>query len=141
MRAHLLLLLLLAPSAQAFMTMSGKVFVAGATGRLGSRVAKQVLSQGLQVVAGVRSLDKAKELLPPEVQPIVYDLADEKALQQALAGCDTVVCALGASESDFLNVRAPYLVDGVYTSNLIRAAKSTPSVKVRGCTSANKLRV
>ncbi len=38
-----------------------QVFVAGATGRLGARVVRELLSQGFSVRAGVRSADKAAE--------------------------------------------------------------------------------
>jgi uncharacterized protein YbjT (DUF2867 family) len=56
-------------------------------------------------------------------------LADESSLLQALAGVSTVVCALGALETEIINPLAPYTVDGKYTQNLIRAAAAAPSVK------------
>lgn len=40
-----------------------KIFVAGATGSTGKRVVEQLLAKGFAVKAGVRDLDKAKNLL------------------------------------------------------------------------------
>ncbi|KAG5191104.1 Mss4-like protein [Tribonema minus] len=84
-------------------------------------------------MAGARpqSVDKAKELFVGSsgVDVVEYDLSDEKALQRAIEGCSTVVCALGALENEVLNPFGPYTVDGRYTQNLINAAKATPSVK------------
>ena len=39
------------------------MFVAGATGRLGARVVRELLGQGFRVRAGVRNLDKADTFL------------------------------------------------------------------------------
>lgn len=59
-----------------------KVFVAGATGRVGQAVVKLLLAQGDQVLAGGRNLAQ----LPAEVTPVALDLHASVAELQAKLG-------------------------------------------------------
>jgi FlaA1/EpsC-like NDP-sugar epimerase len=71
MQLTVVTVLLMLHAARAFsMSAAPKVFVAGATGRLGSRIVKQCVDASASVVAGARSssMDKAKEMLPASVQ-------------------------------------------------------------------------
>mmetsp|Transcript_33907 Transcript_33907/g.44728 ORF Transcript_33907/g.44728 Transcript_33907/m.44728 type:complete len:425 (-) Transcript_33907:211-1485(-) len=115
-----------------------KIFVAGATGRTGMRVVRELLQSNLSVRAGVResSLSRAEDLyadtkflepgLREKLELETVDLADTASLSKSLEGCDVVVCALGALESEVLNWRGPFQVDGVLTQNLIKAASAKP---------------
>jgi len=124
--AALLLLVLLAATAPARALAPVKVGVAGATGRLGSRIVQQLtttLPPGSTVVA-LCSPDGASRVTPhPMVSPTPVDMADEAALAEAMAGCAAAVCALGARESEPLNWRAPYEVDGLMSQRVVAAAE------------------
>ena len=79
------------------------VAVAGATGRTGSLVVQELLDRGVAVVAMVRNLDKAAEVLPPagsnSLKIIKCDLSDEDDIQQAVSGTDAAIwCATGFSD-------------------------------------------
>lgn len=71
MQLTVVIVTLMLHAARAFtMSAAPRVFVAGATGRLGSRIVNQCVDASASVVAGVRSssMDKAKDLLPTSVQ-------------------------------------------------------------------------
>ncbi|CAN0176901.1 unnamed protein product [Ectocarpus sp. 6 AP-2014] len=125
-------------------TMTAKpsnVFVAGATGRLGKRVVRELLLDGVEVTAAVRpdSLSKANTLfadkafmpegLSSKLEVVGVDPESEFELSKAMDKSQSVVCALGASESEPFNVKGPYQVDGKLSQKLVLAAKETPSVK------------
>ena len=81
------------------------VAVAGATGRTGSLVVQELLDRGVGVVALVRNLDKAKEVLPGanagsnSLKIIKCDLSNEDDIQQAVSGTDAAIwCATGFSD-------------------------------------------
>jgi len=115
-----------------------KVFVAGATGRTGSRIVRELLKSDFMVRAGVQesSLKKAEGIfgntgfINPDSRKRLdiktVDFANQGSVTSALEGCKVVVCALGASESDPWNWQAPYQVDGRFTQNLIKAASKKP---------------
>ncbi|CAM9759727.1 unnamed protein product [Pylaiella littoralis] len=118
-----------------------QVFVAGATGRLGQRVVRELLLDGAAVTAAVRpsSLSKAnslfadKDFMPEELlkklEILGVDPESESELRKAMEKSQAVVCALGASESEAFNVKGPYQVDGKLSQKVVLAAKESPSVK------------
>jgi dihydroflavonol-4-reductase len=67
-----------------------RAFVTGATGLLGANLVRALLERGHAVTALVRSEEKARRLLPPEVALARGDLAGVGAFAPALAGHDTV---------------------------------------------------
>lgn len=80
-----------------------QVFVAGATGRLGARVVRELLAQGFSVRAGTRDTDKAAEWKALATQYgiitaeqakklaiVPFDLTDEDSLQPALGNASRV---------------------------------------------------
>lgn len=76
-----------------------KVFVAGATGRVGQAVVKLLLAQGDQVLAGGRNLAQ----LPAEVTPVALDLhASVAELQVKLADSQAVIFTGGSRGRDLL---------------------------------------
>lgn len=72
-----------------------QVAVTGATGFLGRYFVRELLAQGAQVVAVVRSPDKVPELKRPGIELRKADLADPAALARAFAGCDAVIANAG----------------------------------------------
>ena len=79
------------------------VAVAGATGRVGQLVVRELLSQGHKVRALTRNEDKAKEALPAEVERCLIDFASATHSDVAAAlGSDTdrfIWCASGFTDN------------------------------------------
>merc|ERR1719262_207608 len=82
----------------------GTVFVAGAAGRTGRRVVRELLAGGWSVRAGVRLGGAA---VPPEVvagaapgqlTEVGFDLSRPASLPAALGDAEAVVCCVGAPE-------------------------------------------
>jgi len=97
-----------------------KVAVAGATGRTGSLVVKKLLEQedAPQVIALVRDLEKAKDMLPmtDKLSIVQTDLCSESSIAKAVEGCDSAIwCATGFSggnnQNDNIIVKMKKLFD------------------------------
>jgi nucleoside-diphosphate-sugar epimerase len=71
-----------------------KILVTGATGKVGSRLAKRLAKRGDQVRAFVRDPARAAELRDAGIELVQGDLLDESSLAAAVRGVDAVVhCA------------------------------------------------
>lgn len=68
-----------------------KIFVTGATGKVGSRFVPFLLKQGHAVRALVRNPERALALKEQGAEVIIGDLVDNKDLAQAIQGVDAVV--------------------------------------------------
>ena len=99
-----------------------KAFVAGATGQTGCRIVQQLVERDIPVRAFVRDLEKAKAILPPQVELVLGDVLNPDCLAEALADSRLVFCATGAAPS--FDITGPYRVDYEGTKNLVNAAKS-----------------
>ncbi|KAH6789323.1 Rossmann-fold superfamily protein [Perilla frutescens var. frutescens] len=117
------------------------VFVAGATGKVGSRTVRELLKLGFKVRAGVRSIQRADPLVQSVrnlkledvsggIQPIdklelvECDLEKLDRIKPALGNSSIVICCIGASEKEILDITGPYRIDYQATKNLIEAATS-----------------
>lgn len=67
-----------------------KILVTGATGYVGSRVARRLIERGDQVAGVIRTPERAAAL-PQGVEPLVADLADVDHLVEAATGVDAVL--------------------------------------------------
>src|SRR6202012_3446179 len=67
-----------------------KAFVTGATGFLGSHVARVLAEQGAELRLLVRSSSNLKNLEGLKADTATGDLRDPASLEKAMAGCDTV---------------------------------------------------
>jgi uncharacterized protein YbjT (DUF2867 family) len=99
-----------------------KAFVAGATGETGRRIVQELVSRNIPVRALVRDADKAKGILPPDVELVVGDVLKPESLSAALGDSTVVLCATGAKPS--FDPTGPYKVDFEGTKNLVDAAKT-----------------
>ncbi|XP_031394787.1 protein TIC 62, chloroplastic isoform X1 [Punica granatum] len=111
-------------------------FVAGATGRVGSRTVRELLNLGFRVRAGVRSAQKAealiqsvKEMKLEGLQPVekleLVECDLERPADQivpALGNASVVICCIGASEKEVFDVTGPCRIDYRATKNLVDAA-------------------
>lgn len=78
-----------------------KVFVAGATGRVGQDVVKLLLKNGHQVVAGSRHIDHLADEV--NLEKVTLDLhASVEELSKLLTGCDAVIFTGGSRGKDLL---------------------------------------
>ena len=62
-----------------------RVFVAGATGAIGTRLVPQLIAAGHEVVGTSRSTDRARRLRAIGAEPIALDLLDGAAVRKAVA--------------------------------------------------------
>ncbi|MEI7888953.1 MAG: NAD-dependent epimerase/dehydratase family protein [Actinomycetes bacterium] len=102
-----------------------KIFLTGATGFIGGEVARLAQARGDQVVALVRSPEKAMELKSRGVSIAQGDLDDTAAIERAMEGCDAAIhCAavyeVGISKAEMEPMRRAN-VDG--TVNVLEAAR------------------
>ena len=67
-----------------------KAFVTGATGFLGSHVARALADQGANLRLLVRATSNLKNLQGLKAETAVGDLRDAASLEKAMSGCDTV---------------------------------------------------
>jgi dihydroflavonol-4-reductase len=67
-----------------------KAFVTGATGFLGSHVARAVSDQGAELRLLVRATSNLKNLQGLKAETAIGDLRDAASLEKAMSGCDTV---------------------------------------------------
>jgi dihydroflavonol-4-reductase len=67
-----------------------KAFVTGATGFLGSHVARVLADQGAELRLLVRPTSNLKNLQGLQAETATGDLRDAASLEKAMAGCDTV---------------------------------------------------
>jgi 2-alkyl-3-oxoalkanoate reductase len=84
-----------------------RVFVAGASGAIGTRLVPQLIERRHEVIGTTRSADKADRLRALGAEPIVLDLLDRDAVREAVAAArpDAIIhqgTAL-ASLTDFKN--------------------------------------
>jgi len=126
------------------------VFVAGATGRVGSRAVRELIKLGFRVRAAVRNAQRASTLVQ-SVQQLKLDDNDDAAaispaarleivecdlekqpqegIVKAIGNASLVVCSIGASEKEILDVTGPYRIDYSATSNLVQAATAAAMVE------------
>ena len=99
-----------------------KAFVAGATGETGRRIVQELRAKNIPVRALVRDIQKAKSILPDEVELVEADVLNYQSLNTALGDSTVILCATGAKPS--FDPTGPYKVDYEGTKNLVDLAKT-----------------
>lgn len=72
-----------------------KYFITGATGFVGGRLAQQLLSAGHEVIALVRSPEKATALAAAGATVVAGDVTDKGSMRNPMAGCNGVFHVAG----------------------------------------------
>ena len=67
-----------------------EITIIGATGTLGLPVTKELNNKGVNVKAVVRDVEKAKEILPENVEVVYGDVSDKESLTKALTDSETI---------------------------------------------------
>jgi nucleoside-diphosphate-sugar epimerase len=99
-----------------------KILLTGATGKVGSRLAKRLAERGDSVRALVRDAARAGELLGKRVELVKGDLLDPDSLAVAVRGVDAVVhCAAFFRGATAEQAQA---VNDLGSQNLARAARA-----------------
>lgn len=70
--------------------MSKRIFITGGTGFIGQKLAKNLADEGHEVVALIRSKNKAQELQHERISFVEGDLFSTDALNAGMEGCDEV---------------------------------------------------
>lgn len=99
-----------------------KAFVTGATGFVGTHVARALLREGTQVRALVRETSDMRNIADLDIEIVYGDLRDAERLPDLLAGCDELyhVAALYSTRPE--DAPAMYQVNVRGTKNLLFAA-------------------
>ncbi|RAM48706.1 MAG: SDR family NAD(P)-dependent oxidoreductase [Hapalosiphonaceae cyanobacterium JJU2] len=99
-----------------------KAFVAGATGETGRRIVQELTTRNIPVRALVRDVEKARSILPGEVELVEGDVLNQQSLATALGDSTVILSATGAKPS--FDPTGPYKVDYEGNKNLVDAAKA-----------------
>jgi dihydroflavonol-4-reductase len=100
-----------------------RVLVTGATGKVGNAVARRLVVRGDEVVALVRDLHKARDLLPAQVELAPGDVTDQAAVREAASGADGVFNCMGIYEQWVRRARVFEEVNAVGALNVIAASR------------------
>ena len=99
-----------------------KITIIGATGLLGLPITKELVRKGTAVKAVVRDVEKAKSVLPENVEIVYGDVSDKASLQTALAGSETVYLNLNTTTWD---ENAPFHTEREGIINVVDAGKES----------------
>jgi dihydroflavonol-4-reductase len=109
-----------------------KVFVTGATGFIGSEVARRLRARGDHVRALVRNPAKAAELQAIGCELVAGELDDLAAIRSGMEGCDAVIHGAAIYEVGIPKSRRPAMYEANVkgTENVLRAALDLKVAKV-----------
>lgn len=82
-----------------------KIFIAGASGRVGTKLTRDLIEDGHDVIAGARHLEKVVQ--NNHVTPVKFDLHESVTqMQQAIGDADAVYFTAGSGAKDLLQTDA-----------------------------------
>lgn len=96
-----------------------KYFITGATGFVGGKIAKQLIANGYQVHASVRSIEKASDLKSLGVKLFTGDVTDKDSMREAMTGVDGVFHVAGWSKLVERRKGEAYAVNVKGTQNVL----------------------
>ena len=96
--------------------------VTGSTGLVGYHILQALMRRGYPVRVLVRSLDKARALLPEQCELVQGDITDQASVQHAMQGCSVVYHAAGLMEQWLPDVGLFQRVNVGGTQNAVDAA-------------------
>lgn len=109
-----------------------RIFLTGGTGFIGGQIARQLRERGDDVVALVRSPDRASALSDLGCELVVGDVGDPAAIQRGLDGADAAIHGaaiyrVGIPQSEH---RSMYEANVLGTETVLRAALAAKTPKV-----------
>src|SRR5919197_2096130 len=99
-----------------------RVFVAGASGAIGTRLVPQLIERGHEVIGTVRSPASAERVRALGAQPVALDLLDPRAVRKAV---------LEAEPEEIVH-QATALKDVLFSRNLDRTFAETNRLRTEG---------
>src|SRR5271165_2326955 len=102
-----------------------KCFVTGATGFLGTHVARQLLAKGAELRLLVRPTSRTDNIDDLAAERVVGDLRDLESLKKGMAGCEFVFHVAADYRLWARNGRELYDSNVEGTRNILRAARET----------------
>jgi nucleoside-diphosphate-sugar epimerase len=99
-----------------------RVFVAGASGAIGTRLVPQLVDRGHEVIGTSRSAEKAERLRALGAEPVVLNLLDPSAVREAVL----------RAEPDAIVHQATALADVRFSKNLDRSFADTNQIRTDG---------
>jgi nucleoside-diphosphate-sugar epimerase len=99
-----------------------KVFVAGASGAIGTRLVEQLVENGHEVIGTYRSPGNARRIGALGAKPVSLDLLDARAVRKAVL----------EAEPDAIVHQATALANVRFTRNLDRSFKETNRLRIEG---------
>jgi dihydroflavonol-4-reductase len=102
-----------------------KCFVTGATGFLGSHVARQLLARGAELRLLVRPTSRTENIADLPAERVVGDLRDPGSLKKGLAGCEFVFHVAADYRLWALNGKELYDSNVEGTRNILQAARES----------------
>lgn len=82
-----------------------KIFIAGATGRVGTKLTRDLIEDGHEVIAGARHLERVMK--NDHVTPAKFDLHESvEQMRQAIDNADAIYFTAGSGAKDLLQVDA-----------------------------------
>jgi dihydroflavonol-4-reductase len=100
-----------------------RALVTGATGKVGNAVARRLVERGDEVVALVRDVNKARDLLPSSVELAPGDVTDPAAVREAAGGAQGVFNSMGIYEQWLPDPAIFQEVNAIGALNVIAAAR------------------
>jgi dihydroflavonol-4-reductase len=107
-----------------------RVLVTGATGFVGSHVARQLVEHGDSVKALVRRSSRIDNVSAIDCEPVYGDLQDAESLAQAVKGCQRIFHVAADYRLWSRDPQELYRSNVEGTLNLLKAAKSVDAEKV-----------
>jgi dihydroflavonol-4-reductase len=104
--------------------------VTGATGKVGNAVARRLAERGDEVVALVRNVAKARDLLPAGVELASGDVTDPESLRRAMVGADGVFNCMGLFEQWVADEGIFERVNALGARDVIVAAREAGAARV-----------
>jgi len=107
-----------------------RFLVTGATGKVGNAVAGRLAERGDDVVALVRDVARARELLPPGIELARGDVTDPASVREAVAGVDGVFNCMGLFEQWFADPGVFDRINAEGARNVVAAAREAGAKRV-----------
>ncbi len=117
-----------------------KILITGVAGFIGSNLAEELLKRG-HSVRGYDNLSQGSELnmaafaAHPQYSFVKADVRDEKAIDEALQGCDTVVHLAAYKIPRYSDALDTLLINSIGTNNVMQAAARLKARVVAASTS------
>jgi nucleoside-diphosphate-sugar epimerase len=102
--------------------MDKTALVTGGTGLVGYNIIASLLNRNRKVKALVRSLEKAKKILPDKVELIEGDITDKRSIIKAIKNCHVVYHAAGFPEQWMKDNGVFNRVNVIGTQNMLEAS-------------------